>query len=161
MSFSAVTCAAVAVVGLIFATVANTEEVDNFRMCRNTHCEVFDVFVNPCPEALDSKPCELPQGTNASIEFKYIPKWGSSQPVTRLYAETLVMDLPFLGMDTNACLYTECPMVAQATQIYNYNLYISESYPKGGYTVKVKMWNGESNAKSSDECCFKIDIAIV
>lgn len=39
----------------------------------DTRCEVYDVFIDPCPEALDNKPCELPQGINASIIFKYKP----------------------------------------------------------------------------------------
>lgn len=37
----------------------------------DTSCVVYDVFIDPCPEALDNQACELPQTVNASITFKY------------------------------------------------------------------------------------------
>jgi Niemann-Pick C2 protein len=66
-----------------------------------------------------------------------------------------------MDMDTNACLYTQCPMVAQVERSWLYNLYVSENYPKSSYTVKLKFWDGEPEAKSDDECCFKFDMKIV
>eukprot|EP00102_Acyrthosiphon_pisum_P024738 XP_016661948.1 PREDICTED: uncharacterized protein LOC100574281 isoform X1 [Acyrthosiphon pisum] len=150
------------IVGLMFAASAvNAEEVTDFRMCRNTNCDVYDVFIDPCPEALDNQACELPQTVNASIAFKYKPKFGSTLPKTRLYAETLLLDLPFMDMDTNACLYTSCPMVKATEQNWLYNLYVSKNYPRASYTVKFKFWDNEPNAHSDNQCCFKFDIKIV
>ncbi|NP_001232987.1 MD-2-related lipid-recognition protein-like precursor [Acyrthosiphon pisum] len=150
------------VVGLMLAaSVVNAEQIKNFRMCRNTNCDVYDVFIDPCPEALDNQACELPQTVNASIAFKYKPKFGSTLPKTRLYAETLLLDLPFMDMDTNACLYTSCPMVKATEQNWLYNLYVSKNYPRASYTVKFKFWDNEPNAHSDNQCCFKFDIKIV
>ncbi|KAL4113707.1 hypothetical protein QTP88_017286 [Uroleucon formosanum] len=150
------------VVGVMLAANAvNAEQIKNFHMCRNTSCVVYDVFIDPCPEALDNQPCELPQTVNSSITFKYKPKFGSNLPKTRLYAETLLVDLPFLDMDTNACLYTSCPMVKDNEQIWQYHLFISKNYPKASYTVKFKFWDNGPDANSDDQCCFKFDIKIV
>lgn len=119
------------------------------------------MFVDPCPEALDNLPCELPQTVNSSITFKYKPKFGSVAPKTRLYAETLLLDLPFMDMDTNACLYTNCPIVKDIEQNWLYKLYVSKNYPKASYTVKFKFWDGGPEANRDDQCCFKFDINIV
>ena len=152
-----------AVAGLIvLAGTATAEEIHNYRMCRNTKCDVYDVEINPCPEAQDNKPCEIPQGINASITFKYNTSFSSNLPKTRLYAETLLIDLPFLDMNTNACLYTSCPLVEKVVKTWTYNLYIAQAYPKGSYTVKMKMWNGDSKYDNQyNECCFKFNMAIV
>lgn len=64
-------------------------------------------------------------------------------------------------MDTNACLYTNCPMVNNKTQIWEYNLYVSELYPKSDYTVKFKFWDNDKNANIKNECCFTFKIKIV
>ncbi|XP_025203154.1 MD-2-related lipid-recognition protein-like [Melanaphis sacchari] len=146
---------------MLIASAANAEEIHNFRMCRKTRCEVYSVYIDPCPEALDNQPCEIPQGINASIIFKYRPKFGSMTPQTRLYAETLLMDLPFMDMDTNACLYTECPIRMNAEQDWKYNLFISPDYPKNSYTVKLKFWDNGPKADKHDECCFKFNMKIV
>ncbi|CAI6345863.1 unnamed protein product [Macrosiphum euphorbiae] len=150
------------VVGLMFAASAvNAEEVTDFRMCRNTRCEVYDLFIEPCPEALEHKPCEVQQNSSASITFKYIAKFGSKQPKTRLYAVTPTGDLPFMDMDPNACLYTDCPIVMNVEQDWLYTLYITTKYPKDSYTVKLKFWDDGPKASRKDVCCFKFDIKIV
>ncbi|CAI6373111.1 unnamed protein product [Macrosiphum euphorbiae] len=152
------------VVGLMFAASAvNAEQVKDFRMCRSTNCVVYDLFIDPCPEALDNKVCELPQATNVSIAFKYKPKFGSNLPKTRLYAQIFMLDLPFiLQMDTNACLYTSCPVVKDTEQNWLYNVFLPKNYPRTGYTFMFKFWDTEPNAHSDDaQCCFKFDVRIV
>ena len=44
-----------------------------FFIFSDTNCDVYDLFVDPCPEALENQACELPQTENASIAFKYKP----------------------------------------------------------------------------------------
>ncbi|XP_060860366.1 MD-2-related lipid-recognition protein-like [Metopolophium dirhodum] len=150
------------VVGMLAASAVNAEQVKNFRMCRSTNCVVYDLFINPCPEALYNQACEFPQTVNASIAFKYIPKFNSNLPKTRLYAETFLLDLPFLDMDTNACLYTSCPVMKNTEQYWLYKLFVSKNYPRTSYTVKFKFWDTEPNAHSDNpQCCFKFDIKIV
>ncbi|CAI6346705.1 unnamed protein product [Macrosiphum euphorbiae] len=153
------------VVGLMFAASAvNAEQVNKFRMCQNTQCEVYDVFIDPCPEALNNKACELQQNMNASITFKYKPKFGSTLPKTRLYVGTVLspdLEFPLMDMYTNACLYTSCPMVKDTEQIWLFSLFVPKYYPKFSYIVKFKFWNDEPNAPSNDQCCFKFDVRIV
>lgn len=95
------------------------------------------------------------------FNFIFISAFGSTIPKNRLYAETLLLDMPFMDMDPNACLYTGCPVVANVSQSWNYDLYISEDYPKRKYTVKFKIWDDEPHANVKDECCFKFDMKIV
>ncbi|XP_015369110.1 PREDICTED: MD-2-related lipid-recognition protein-like, partial [Diuraphis noxia] len=143
------------------ASVVNAEEVTDFSMCRNARCEVYDLFIEPCPEALNHQPCEIPQNITASIKFKYVAGFDSKTPKTRLYAVTAGMDIPFKDMDPNACLYTNCPIMMNVEQDWLYNLYISTDYPKDSYTVKLKFWDDGPNANRKDVCCFKFDIKIV
>lgn len=98
---------------------------------------------------------------NKIFDSKRISEFSSTVPKTRMYAETLLVDLPFLDMKTNACLYTKCPLEAQAQQDYEYHLFVAPKYPRSTYTVKLKIWNGEHKASSKDECCFKFNIEIV
>jgi len=92
---------------------------------------------------------------------KLISEFGSKKPKTRLYAETATGDLPFMDMDTNACVYTNCPIVMNLEQDWLYSLYITTKYPKDSYTVKLKFWDDEPKASKKDVCCFKFDIKIV
>lgn len=93
--------------------------------------------------------------------LKYlILDFGSIEPKARLYAETLVADLPFMDMDTNACLYTSCPLQANTKQNWEYHLLITDHYPKNFYTVKLRFWDGAPKADKKDECCFKFEMMI-
>jgi len=93
--------------------------------------------------------------------YKFISEFGSDSPQTRLYAETFLFDLPFYDMNTNACLYTNCPMVKNTEQNWLYNLFISTNYPSASFTIKLKLWDGGPEAQGDDQCCFKFDIKIV
>lgn len=93
--------------------------------------------------------------------FWSVSEFGSEKPQTRLYASTALADLPFKDMDTNACLYTECPIVAQEEQNWEYHLFVAEKYPTGKRTVKLKFWDNDKGANKKDECCFTFDIKIV
>lgn len=48
---------------------------------------------------------------------------------TRAYWSTVVADLPFVGMDTDLCKHTQCPVVKDVQRPYNYTLDISKSFP--------------------------------
>lgn len=89
-----------------------------------------------------------------------ISGFGSKKPKTQLYAVKII-DLPLQGMDTNACLYTDCPMVANQQQSWNYNLFVAPNYPKGAYTVKFKFWGGDKGDNNKLDCCFTFNIRIV
>ncbi|XP_008190079.1 MD-2-related lipid-recognition protein-like [Acyrthosiphon pisum] len=152
------------VVGLMLAaSVVNAEQVKNYRMCQNTNCDVYDLFVDPCPEALENQACELPQTENVSIAFKYKPKFGSNLPKARVSAEIFMLDLPFiLNTNTNACLYTNCPVVKDTEQNWLYNFFVSKNFPRTSYTIRFKFWDTEPIAHSDDpQCCFKFEIKIV
>lgn len=69
--------------------------------------------------------------------------------------------MPFMDMDPNACLYTDCPILMNVEQNWLYNLFISTDYPKNSYTVKLKFWDNGRKADKKDECCFKFDMKIV
>nr|CAD7454822.1 unnamed protein product [Timema tahoe] len=65
-------------------------------------------------------------------------------------------DIPFIGMDTDACEYTNCVTVAGQQQTYSFNLQIpSRKVQTMVYDVKWKLWDDNSM-----ECCFLIKIHI-
>ncbi|XP_060860099.1 uncharacterized protein LOC132937277 [Metopolophium dirhodum] len=146
------------VVGLMLAASAvNAEQVNNYRMCPSTSCVVYDLFIDPCPEALYNQACEWTDNLNTSIAFKYNPEFGANLPKTQLYSETFLMDLPFLNIDSNACLYTSCPVEKDTEQNWLFNLYVPKDYGKTYYIVKFMFWD----TINYQECCFTFDIKIV
>ncbi|XP_008181499.1 uncharacterized protein LOC100572592 [Acyrthosiphon pisum] len=146
------------VVGLMLAASAvNAEQVNNYRMCPNTDCLVYDLFIDPCPQAVYNQACQWTENSNTSIAFKYNPDFGSNIPVTQLYAETFLMDLPFLDIDTNACLYTNCPVMKNTEQNWLFNLFVPKNYGKTYYVVRFAVWD----KVNFTTCCFTFDIKIV
>jgi hypothetical protein len=47
----------------------------------------------------------------------------------QVYWVNQVGDLPFVGMNTNGCTFTTCPIVAGSRQSYVYQLSISKKFP--------------------------------
>uniref|UniRef100_A0A182LRG2 MD-2-related lipid-recognition domain-containing protein n=1 Tax=Anopheles culicifacies TaxID=139723 RepID=A0A182LRG2_9DIPT len=64
-------------------------------------------------------------------------------------------DLPFVGMDTEACKHTNCPVASGNRQTYAYNLPIKKEYPPQHYDVKWKLVS-----KNKESCCFIVQINI-
>ncbi|CAI6372869.1 unnamed protein product [Macrosiphum euphorbiae] len=145
------------VVLLMLANAVNSEEVIDYRMCPDTACLVYDLYVHPCPEALHNQPCEWKENSNTSIAFKYNPDFGANIPLTQLTSVTIFMDLPFLDIDMNACLYTHCPIKKDTEQYWFYNLFVPKNYGKTFYTVKVEFWD----SVSYQTCCFFFALKIV
>ncbi|XP_008179670.1 MD-2-related lipid-recognition protein-like [Acyrthosiphon pisum] len=146
------------VVGLILAASAvDAEKVYNFHMCPNTQCSVRDLYIDPCPEAAYNLPCEWSENASTSIAFTYNPEFRANLPKTQLYAETFLMDLPFLNVNTDACLYTNCPVVKNTDQHWLFNLFVPYNYGRMNYRVKFMMWDNIYH----QQCCFKFDINIV
>ena len=48
---------------------------------------------------------------------------------SRAYWTTVYADLPFVGMDTDLCKVSDCPVVKGVEKKYNYTLDISKSFP--------------------------------
>ncbi|XP_067011817.1 MD-2-related lipid-recognition protein [Anabrus simplex] len=119
------------------------------------NCTVHEVRVNPCAEASENKPCKIKRGKSASIQFDFTSGSSSSEAFSRAYWANEVTDLPFLGMNTDACQNTACPITADQRQTYVYDLPISKKYPARTYDVKWKL-NG-----TDVECCFIFQIKLV
>ncbi|XP_050423191.1 MD-2-related lipid-recognition protein-like isoform X2 [Adelges cooleyi] len=151
-----------AVLGLTACVAVSAEEVTNFKMCRKTKCTISNLNIDPCPQALEDKPCEIPVGSNATIFFNYITEFSSMAPKSQIYAVMGFIDVAFPGMDSDACLYMEeCPLQKSVEGFYYYNILTQSSYPKDSYTTKLKIWNGDKHASKKDECCFKFNMKLV
>nr|XP_018896557.1 PREDICTED: MD-2-related lipid-recognition protein-like [Bemisia tabaci] len=111
-------------------------------------CDINQVRISPCVEAKDGKPCKMYRNTTGSIEFDFTPYFSGEQIGARVYWASL-LDIPFLDMNSDGCLYTTCPMEAGKNYTLKYGLLIRESYPPGNYPIKWKVWN-----EKNDECCF-------
>lgn len=92
-------------------------------------CIVSKVDVSPCPQAATKKACEIKKGKSASISFEFTPGFNAATAVSQAYWETDALDLPFTGMDNDACKYTDCPIEANVLANYTYNLKISKKFP--------------------------------
>ncbi|XP_015587119.1 MD-2-related lipid-recognition protein [Cephus cinctus] len=145
---------------LLLLAVSAYAEVVQWTACNYEpnvpiNCTVHEVRVNPCKEAAQNKPCRLKRGHDASISFDYTADFEGTALESRAYWATEVVDLPFLGMETNACTATECPVTPGKKQSYTVSLPISKKYPVRTYDVKWKLWN-----EQQQECCFKFQIKL-
>ncbi|XP_066583252.1 MD-2-related lipid-recognition protein-like [Prorops nasuta] len=120
-----------------------------------SYCTVHSVDVQPCKEAAEGKPCRLKRGNDASISFNYTANFEGQQLESRAYWASEVIDLPFIGMETNACLSTVCPAVPGQQQVYTIQLPISRQFPVRAYDLKWKLWN-----EQKQECCFMFAIKL-
>ncbi|XP_034249668.1 MD-2-related lipid-recognition protein-like [Thrips palmi] len=156
---------AVTLAALLFAGVAFADVVE-FRSCDENvdetfgepiqrNCTINAVSVTPCPEAAEGKPCKIKRGNSVSLAVDFTPLYADQELTGRAYWANQLVDLPLLGMDTNACNYTSCPIKANQKQTYDYKLEISNFFPVRAYDVKWKLWNDNT------ECCFLIGIKLL
>lgn len=120
-----------------------------------SNCTIHEVYLDPCAEAKDEKPCKVKRGITANMTFHYTPDFTSDKMNVRIFWASQVMDIPFLGMDPNACLSTTCPVVAGQRNVYHADIPILKKYPVRTYDIKWKIWNEEEQ-----ECCFMFQIKI-
>ncbi|XP_034943383.1 MD-2-related lipid-recognition protein-like [Chelonus insularis] len=140
--------------------VITTAEVVHHQNCHypegtKINCTIHEVRVNPCKEAEHHKPCRIKRGENASISFDYTAYFHGDSLESRAYWANQVIDLPFLGMETNACATTTCPVQSGQKQTYTITLPIAKTYPARTFDVKWKLWNPQEQ-----ECCFIFQIKL-
>lgn len=84
-------------------------------------------------------------------------EFSSEKLTAKAFWENGFIDLPFVGLDNNACLTTKCPVTKDLEQQYTYELLMSKAYPAGTYDVKWKLYNPDDD---NQLCCaiFKIKI---
>ncbi|XP_063992954.1 MD-2-related lipid-recognition protein-like [Diachasmimorpha longicaudata] len=136
-------------------------EVVQFQPCvypegTPINCTVHELRIKPCPESAAAKPCRVKRGTDASIEFDYSTNFSANTLQGRAYWANSLVDLPFLGMTTDACLSTPCPVNPDTKQTYKMSLHIDHKYPARSYDVKWKLWN-----QQEQECCIVFQIKLV
>jgi len=65
--------------------------------------------------------------------------WFSEYPAEKLtsraYWANALIDMPLLGMDTNACNYTTCPVEANKPYTYTFGLNIADFFPIVSITI--------------------------
>ncbi|XP_052563062.1 MD-2-related lipid-recognition protein-like [Culex pipiens pallens] len=118
-------------------------------------CTIHELRVNPCPEVAKHKPCVLVKGQNATISFDYTAGFDAKVATAKAWWTMPSLDLPFIGMDNDACKYTGCPIVAGRKQTYSYELPIMKLFPSRAYDVKWQLLN-----EKGEQCCFIIPIVI-
>ncbi|CAD7088496.1 unnamed protein product [Hermetia illucens] len=133
-------------------------EVAKFTYCQNTvgDCKVNEVRINNCPEAVSGEPCKIKRGRSAEIEFDFTPDFDSPTLEGRLFWASEI-DIPLVGMETDSCKFTSCPIVKNEKRTYNFTLPISRKFPAGTYDVK---WRITGTKPEQEECCFLTQIKL-
>jgi Niemann-Pick C2 protein len=67
--------------------------------------------------------------TNNISAFVLFPAVDVHNVTGKAYWVSQAGDLPFVGMNTDGCLFTTCPIVAGSRQSYVYQLNISKKFP--------------------------------
>ncbi|XP_076658720.1 MD-2-related lipid-recognition protein [Halictus rubicundus] len=119
------------------------------------NCTVDEVYIEPCREAAESKACKVRRGTNTNMTIHYTPNFSSDVMTGRIFWASQLTDIPFLGMDPNACLLTSCPVKAGERNTFYTEIPILKKYPVRMYDLKWRIWN-----EQNQECCFMFQIKI-
>ncbi|KAL1455088.1 hypothetical protein WDU94_009207 [Cyamophila willieti] len=126
------------------------------------HCTVHSVKIDPCfqENGLATDPCELRRGVdNATLVMEYTTDFNTTDHVLQMaHKSEPIADIPLEGMDTEACHYTTCPIIAGERSTYTFPIEIKEVYPEGPYTIKWKLWNDGEAIKEA--CCLKFKIVL-
>ncbi|XP_058129238.1 ecdysteroid-regulated 16 kDa protein-like [Anopheles ziemanni] len=131
-------------------------EVVNHRSCPGeAKCAINEVSVTPCPEASEGVACTVYRNSNVSISFDFTPEFAANELTADASWTKPSLDLPLVGMDTEACKHTPCPTEAGKKQTYTYNLAIKKTYPPQHYDVKWKL-----TSENGDTCCLIVHINI-
>ncbi|XP_033325286.1 MD-2-related lipid-recognition protein [Megalopta genalis] len=120
-----------------------------------SNCTVNEVYINPCKEIADSKPCKLKRGITSNMTIHFTPNFTSDTMTGRVFWASQLTDIPFLGMDANACLSTTCPVKAGERNTFFTEIPILKKYPVRMYDLKWRIWNDQNQ-----ECCFMYQIKI-
>ncbi|CAG7730045.1 unnamed protein product [Allacma fusca] len=120
----------------------------------NTKCpsvktlsNVTEVRISPCPEPGNGaeSPCQLQRGSTASISIDFTPDEEISRLRASLSWMTVGLELPFPGLEPNACnsLTTgKCPLKSNSQNIWTATIKLSTAYPLGTYPLKLKITDG-------------------
>ncbi|XP_059481101.1 MD-2-related lipid-recognition protein-like [Neocloeon triangulifer] len=150
------TCVLLAV--LAFTTLIVAERV-SFEPCSGgmKNCEVNWVEIDPCAEAATGNPCRTKKGKVSSIKFNYATSVPKDKMEVRVFWASATGDLPFAGLDPDACSVTQCPVEADHPQNLTYSLTIPKMTSSRVYNVK---WDLHDDDKEV-QCCFLTKIRIV
>ncbi|XP_077290995.1 MD-2-related lipid-recognition protein-like [Arctopsyche grandis] len=133
-------------------------EVVQYESCSDeaNSCTIHEVRISPCKEAQQNKACKIKKGKSAAVEIDFTPTFDAEKLTGTAFWTSKVADLPFVGMDTNACNYATCPIVKNQRTTYDFKLDISRKFPSSTYDVKWKLAND-----NHDQCCVILKIALV
>lgn len=118
----------VAAVALLMLAVAVRAEIATIETCpEETACTVHEVRITGCRQFANGV-CKIKRGQSAEIAFDYTADFAAEAANGQVYWVSPERDLPFVGMETNACLHTACPLVSGARQTYTYTFETSRKY---------------------------------
>lgn len=118
-------------------------------------CTVSNVHINPCPEADEGHPCRVKKGRTVSISYDLTPTFRIETLESQAYWPNGRVDLPLVGMETDGCKSTTCPIEENTTKSYQWHLDVDKKFPTRQYTVKMMMKSQEENF-----CCFLFTIKL-
>lgn len=129
-----------------------------YKSCREParNCVVSAVSIDPCPESATKSPCKLKRGKTTHLTVDFTPDFDTEKLEGRWYWENGGTDLPLMGIETNGCTYTTCPLKKGEKHQYNFDLDINRRWPTQTFDIKLKI-TGDTPDK---ECCFVTAIKI-
>ncbi|XP_050539909.1 MD-2-related lipid-recognition protein-like [Daktulosphaira vitifoliae] len=141
--------------------IINSEIITQFRHCAHSNCTITNLNINPCPEALYNKSCEIFLGNNVTITFDYFPYFNSQEPKVSLSKVKQLIDYPLLENYHDGCLYTSCPIQNNVLQKFKIEIKATESVRMGVNRTKLRLWDSSHTRKTDDECCIYFSMKFV
>lgn len=108
--------------GLIGLSMADNV---TFEPCPDTvtSCEVQEVRLSPCPEAAAGKRCKVKRGNNVNISFDFKPNFDAVDNLENdVYWASPEGDLPWQGLERNACSHVSCPIKKNELNSFSYDV---------------------------------------
>jgi len=133
------------IVGLAYGEVIDNNGCTKGPHARSIQSEVHEIRVIPCAEADTGEPCKVYRGTNATIEVDFTPSRNSGRRMKNAMFWMSKVDLPFRGLNANACRFMTCPLRANTRTAYSATLSLGSNLPVGTYPIKLRLYEGSKN----------------
>lgn len=132
-------------------------EVITFKTCPENSCEIHEVRVDPCPQAENSKVCNIRRRKPATMSFDFTPSFDAETLEANLHwVKNDDQLLPLISMEKDACQSTNCPLKKDEKRTYSIEIPIQNKFPIKFYNIK---WSFV--APDGNQCCFTHGIKLV
>ncbi|XP_045611509.1 mite group 2 allergen Tyr p 2 isoform X2 [Procambarus clarkii] len=108
-------------------------------------------------DGCDVPPCEIHRGHTVNTSLHFTPSRDSETLTVKVTANVGGFDLPWEGLDPNACHFTPCPLVQGIPVTAQMPIKVLDEYPALSTIVTIKL----EDVTGEPQACIVLPIVLV